>query len=375
MRQSTQVWLSVGIALLLGAGSLAACRIETGKVTDVPRLVVTDTLVLRPLFRLGDTPTLLFGTVRSAFFDRQGQLWVADGQAATLYVFGPEGHLRQQVGRPGEGPGEFRRIGSMVRGMNDSVYVWDWGLQRLSVFTLEGTFVRAFSAAFGMWPLRGLPEGLLVMYVAPFRGGEDTDDRQRRRIVQLLRFDGSVQIDTVLTVPDAEYVILRGPNFVSVMAAPFGRQPIIRVDAAGHIWYGQTDQLALFRYDWRSGATQLMVRYRVPPVPVVQAERDSLLQHFELLREAAYSFPEYKPVFSDFMVNETGTRIWVALSRPYRVHMTSWVVFDGQGRPLGVVPLAKHLEILAISETRLAVLDSESQVVIVYELPEMLRTT
>jgi len=365
----------VGIALLLAGGSLAACRSETEEAEDAPRLVVTDTLTLRPLFRLGDTPTLLFGIVRAVFFDRQERLWIADGKAAALYVFGPEGKLVQQIGQKGEGPGEFQGIGGMVRGVNDSVYVWDWRLQRLSVFTPEGTFVRAFSATFGTWPLRGLPEGVLVMYSAPFRAGEDADDQERRRIVQLLSFDGAVQIDTVLNLPDAEYLVVRGANFVSVMAVPFGRAPIIRVDGAGRIWYGQTDRLALFRYDWRNGETQSMIRYWVPPVPVVQAERDSLLRRFELLHEAAYSFPENKPVFSNFVVNEAGTRIWVALSRPYRARMTSWVVFDGQGRPLGVVPLAKHLEILAISDTRVAVLEPENQVVTVYELPEMLRVT
>lgn len=351
------------------------CRSEPVNSGEAPRLVVSDTVTLKPLFRLGDTPALLFGVVRAAFFDRQGRLWVADGQAAALYVFGPDGALLQQIGQQGEGPGEFQAIGGMVRGVNDSVYVWDWRLQRLSVFTPTGAFVHAFSATFGTWPLRGLPEGILVMYSAPFRAGEDADDQGRRRIVQLLNFDGSVRIDTVLSLPDAAYVILRGATFVSVRVAPFGRRPIIRVDSAGHIWYGQTDRLELFRYDWRRGETRRVLQYAVTPVPVVRAERDSLLESAPMLREAQYTFPEHKPAFTNFVVNEAGTRIWVALSRPYRRPTVSWVVFDETGRPLGVVPLARHLTVLAVSDTRLAALDEDRQIVILYELPEPLRAT
>ncbi len=373
MRRKLHVGLWVGGALLLGGWLLAACRTATEAEEAGPRLVVSDTLTLRPLFRLGDTPALLFGTVHGVVFDSRGRLWVADGRAARLYVFGPDGTLLQQLGRRGEGPGEFQRIGGIARGVNDSIYVWDWQLQRLSVFSPEGAFVRSFSATFGSWPLRGLAEGILLGYSAPFVAGEPASYQNRRQIVQLLHFDGSRQIDTLLTLPDAEFVVVRTTNAVSVMAAPFGREPVIRVDALGRIWYGQTDRLELFRYDWRRGETQRIVRYAVDPVPVARAERDSLWQRRRILREANYRFPEHKPAFTNFVVNDAGTRIWVALSRPYRARTTSWVVFEETGRPLGVVPLPADEPILAVSDARLATLNWAEQVVTMYEIPAALR--
>lgn len=79
------------------------------------------------LFRVGDVAAL-----------RGGRIAVANGRPPEVLVFGPDGTLVSRFGDEGDGPGEFRDIGSIETLPGDSLAVFDWRNHRLSVLDAEG---------------------------------------------------------------------------------------------------------------------------------------------------------------------------------------------------------------------------------------------
>jgi hypothetical protein len=70
-----------------------------------------------------------------------GTLVIADAQTPEIRIFGPDGRLIRKLGRNGEGPGEFRRIGSLFLNA-DTIITYDGALRRLTWYSLNGALLR-----------------------------------------------------------------------------------------------------------------------------------------------------------------------------------------------------------------------------------------
>jgi len=75
-------------------------------------------------------------------FDDKGHVFVSEyGDNDRITVFDPDGKFLYQIGKFGQGPGEFSRPQSMVID-GDTIYVTDACNHRICVFKTDGTFVR-----------------------------------------------------------------------------------------------------------------------------------------------------------------------------------------------------------------------------------------
>ncbi len=72
-----------------------------------------------------------------------GVIAVSDAREFTVTFFSPDGKRAAQVGRQGDGPGEFRSNNSIGECATDSVFVFDRMQRRFSVFSPQGKFVRS----------------------------------------------------------------------------------------------------------------------------------------------------------------------------------------------------------------------------------------
>ena len=100
----------LGLALitaLLGGTALAAPQmIENGAK---PAQGVK-TVGLTELWRAGgEGDDVFFGTLGAVRTDKQGRIYLLDGQLAEVHVYSPEGEHLSTLGREGDGPGETRR--------------------------------------------------------------------------------------------------------------------------------------------------------------------------------------------------------------------------------------------------------------------------
>jgi hypothetical protein len=68
-----------------------------------------------------------FGDVNGVGFDRDGNLYILDTQAAAIHVVGSDGERIRTFGRQGEGPGELNQPESLVVLPDGTVSVYDFG--------------------------------------------------------------------------------------------------------------------------------------------------------------------------------------------------------------------------------------------------------
>ena len=99
--------IAPGCCLLLLS---AACGPSDDEVRPVVALQVpADTVVLEPAITIGlsdGDPDYLFGSITSVAADLQGRIYVGDGSAGTVRVYGQDGVFLRRIAGPGQGPGE-----------------------------------------------------------------------------------------------------------------------------------------------------------------------------------------------------------------------------------------------------------------------------
>ena len=83
-----------------------------------------------------------FGSIQRVAFDGEGRLYVLDNQIARIFVVGSEGALIREIGRQGEGPGEFRSAEDMMVMEDGRVVVLDVGHLAYQAFDANGDFER-----------------------------------------------------------------------------------------------------------------------------------------------------------------------------------------------------------------------------------------
>jgi hypothetical protein len=75
--------------------------------------------------------------------DGRGRLYTVSRRRDAVLVFDSSGTLLTRLGRSGAGPGEYRSIRKVAISNLDSIYVSDWGLGRLTVYSPDLSFVRS----------------------------------------------------------------------------------------------------------------------------------------------------------------------------------------------------------------------------------------
>lgn len=124
---------SAGVTLVVNSAQRLAAATEW-RLDSVPSLVISSS---------DDGPTLF--EIRRLTRTESGLLAVANQGTKELLVFDRSGRLVARRGGEGDGPGEFRRMGSVLALGGDSLGVYDMAHRRLSVFGPQGELVREFA--------------------------------------------------------------------------------------------------------------------------------------------------------------------------------------------------------------------------------------
>jgi len=76
--------------------------------------------------------------------DSQDQIYILDGYDACLRVYDPNGNWIRNIGRAGQGPGEFVYLISFDISRDDNLYLLDLMQKRVSIFNTSGKFISSF---------------------------------------------------------------------------------------------------------------------------------------------------------------------------------------------------------------------------------------
>jgi len=249
-----------------------------------------------------------FGYIASVVESEDGVVLIADQMPGAIRVFDTSGTYLRDIGRNGEGPGEYTFPGGLALTPEGRVAVWDFNQHRLSYFALDGTFERSFPVEMRVMvggPGAGLivdPESRLLLRTA---GPMDmTGNGPREAAFSYLRVS-----------PDGEFIDSLTPprRNVGGSLGPFRHETTSALSPLGYFVTGRNDRYRLTR-PLSDGRTVVFER-TVEQIPLAGSEREQWTAYHEewksRMNASPDALPERKPVWRSLAVDDDG-RIWVA---------------------------------------------------------------
>lgn len=299
-------------------------------------------------------------------------VYVGDIMNYKVHVYENSGDYIVSIGRQGRGPGEFRTISGTRVGPDDSLYVYDFREQRVTVVSTNSSksnlrTMRLSSGSDRLTPnvtgnlvsgIEGLwitkEGGILVSYRRPI----DPRKKLKESNPLEIRYANNTSEDSpVLRTRDRQILILDKGERVSMTNMPFGMKPVIDMHRRSNsIYFGLTDSLVIRRKPL-NGKVKTVLSHEFSRVELsddlLRARLkwkgdENLLKRFETVQEKS---PSYVPAFEDFVVDKQG-RIWVAVNtrRALEGGHTEYWIFDADGRLLRKISFERLVFVKAFGD-------------------------
>jgi hypothetical protein len=293
-----------------------------------------------------------------------GRLVVTDEGSRQVKFFAPDGRLVHVLGRQGRGPGEFGTLWTVRPFRRDSLMVFDYNQERVSILDLQGNFGRSFAVAFGpnYWA-QGVLLDSMIFLASPGEGRRQND-------ITGIYWDSTW------------FVMYRGPDLPvdTIGRYPLGEQPGMGRGRRRAYHFGHRLQFALARDRIYMGWSQAyeigeytadgkllrLIRRAYQPQPVTDEVKAQFRQDYEALVRAEEGdrvtpeqmtrylafvddadYPVSLPAYSALRVDPDGN-LWAEDYRIYTQSESRWTVFDPAGRWLGTVQMPNALQVLEI---------------------------
>jgi hypothetical protein len=328
--------------MLVVAMTLSAAGCRDGRAAEADPLPPPEErsgmrVELTEVARSGPEVELAF--VKGVDVDSEGNVYVADWQAKHVFVLAPDLSLRRQVGRRGDGPGEFRQVSGLQLLPGDSLAVFDGTAGRLTVFapdSAEAAYTTTFEPVDGAnpaWLGRGRRSNEdYVEYARPVSVRDDpAEDADRDRSIRRFGAGVGAAPDVLLTVRADESVILRNERGgVLQFTPPFLPRSIVRLSADERIYRVRTDTLGVAIHSPAGDRVGGFDRSYVPP-PVTTDQVDEVFERDPVAAAARSGFspPESWPAVADVLVDDRA-RAWIRLNDG-RDDRFEWLVFSPDG--------------------------------------------
>lgn len=268
-----------------------------------------------------------FGELRAIAADEESRMYAYDAHGPVLRVYSPDGTWLRDIGREGEGPGEYKRPDSGLAILPDGrVAMRDPGNGRILFYSPDGEYLDYFRIA-GSFntsrPLIADTSGALVTFIIT-NLGTSVFEWERGHA----RFHADGTVDT-LAMPDLAYdeAMVSGQHegSSSTSNVPFTPFQATAYSPFGYYIVGITED---YSFDLLRPEGVLRIRRSYEPVPVdpseAAAERermtDNFKQQFPGWKWNGLPIPDVKPAYQGFYPADDG-RIWVQVSAPSERYM------------------------------------------------------
>lgn len=363
-------------ALLLSSPVVLSAQLPGGAVRDSAgvRIVSFDSNMVPARFELRHTG-LDLGTetgselvrVSGAVRMPNGKILVADGGRRHLLRFGANGRFEKVIGRDGQGPGEFQRLGWMVRHSSDLVGTYDFGQARYSVFSDTGFLrqVRLESSSdvrfAEIQPLGVLPSGAIIVTGGRSFGlAAEGPPRQFRLVSPIVQFGADGTPGRVIgRYPSTEIevtMVKNGPaagSFANGVPL-FGRGSALGM-SEGHIIVVDNDRFQFDVID-TTGRMVRSVRRAVANHPVRPAHMQAYIRERvnaarPQFRESLRADLESKqhsatfPALDARLIVDAAGRIWLGEYLRPGDREQMWWIFTVDGRMVGRLNVPVNLMI------------------------------
>lgn len=278
---------------------------------------------------LDGAPEYQFGNLRAIAVGADERVYVLDGHGPVIRMYAPDGTYLQDVGREGEGPGEYKRPDSgLVFLPGGRLALRDPGNGRISLYGADGEYLDSWPVAGSMNtsnPMVVTRGGIALTPVIKNLGASVTEWERG-----MARYHPDGTIDTV-DVPDLGYegamVSGESENNSSQSSVPFTAGQEVAYSPLGYFVTGVTDE---YRFKLlREDAPIVDISMDYEPVPVNPEEaairREQIEQNFRDnfpgWRWNGPPIPDVKPAYEGFLISEEG-RVWVRIAVPSERHLS-----------------------------------------------------
>jgi hypothetical protein len=269
----------------------------------------------------------MFGRVRSVAASPD-RIYVLDSQVPALRAYDRDGRHVMDLGREGEGPGEFRNPSAVGVDAEGRVWLHDQGQQRIIVFAPGGEAVETLSL--GGARISGStqsmvlsPDGRAFILDVVRPEGPDAAGTDSRIVMRPHALEG--EAGEPIDLPSFEspaYLEARGSNMVRFQEIPFRANGTWALTTSAALLIGYPDTYR-FEIRHRDGRITAIERDWQDRIAVAPDEADAY-------REAAIAFlrgadpewvwpdpeiPQTKPAFSRFVPAQSG-EVWVVRPGP-----------------------------------------------------------
>ena len=267
----------------------------------------------------------LFASITGISQHPDGTVFIIDSSRASTYIrrYDSEGTFLNNVGRMGQGPGEYQRVQAIKPTPDGNLALWDTRLRRVSIMQPDGIFVASFAADSGLSSSKMFqvdPDG--NFYVLTWE--TDPDDSRAARIMSYLKYsEAGVYLETI-TMPrtglaiDGRWVLPTNDGFLR----PFEHQVVSMITTHGHVVSGHNDDYSLEYSD--GGEVLFRVEREWEPIPLHPEERAQWVARQAYISQPIPAsvpvnvplnpkyppIPETKPAIVGLWPGEDGT-VWV----------------------------------------------------------------
>lgn len=277
-----------------------------------------DTVPLLDLTTTGDGPRHEFFRVTEATRLRDGRIVVADAGSKEVRAYAPDGRFLWAAGSEGEGPGQFRHLGSISRFRGDSLLAFDSWIGRATVLDIDGDvgrIVRFDDADVQFRRLLVLSDSLLAGSTFGIVGLDELPPGLHRSTNHLVRLSANdlSTLDTIAAYPGSQgFRFARGdmvPLFAKSSAvAPLGNRVVVGpADAMEYRVYSASGSLEsivrLPNYDLSLSKDEFDAELAAVVSPTMRPE----------IREVVNEMPrpETRPAYEQIVTDVEGN-VWVA---------------------------------------------------------------
>jgi hypothetical protein len=345
-----------------------------------------------PRVRIGgtssDTGAHQLAQVVAAHLLSDGRIVLANSGSSEMRWYDSTGRLQRATGRNGEGPGEFRLLVAAWTMPGDTTAAFDASLDRISVFSPNGDFIRSVKLESTRDlsrpnPLGHMTDGTIVglgatrgLSLRPELVGKIVSSELR-----LARFaaDGKF-LNEIARLSGQERYVVSATGSVKWPFVPFSPEPSYAISGSNVLSTSGRE----FLIEERDALGRLRRRIRAD-VPVRDLTSEHRAEFAEKMRASARTqqdlasteryladapYPRHLPVISRLLPTGDGT-LWVQSHSPDLLEDPRWWVLDRTGHWIGYASTPRDLRILDIGSDRLVGVEADSlgvQSLLVYDL-------
>ncbi|MFC2158462.1 6-bladed beta-propeller [Acidobacteriota bacterium] len=265
---------------------------ESGRMQFVQELEITDDSLPGELF---------FQNPFSLANHASGTVFIGDWGIDHLKVFSKEGEFQKTIGRKGQGPGEFFNV-SNIEVSSERILVWEAGNKRISFLNLMGEYIKSIKFGSGMefpMKIRALPDGKIVIGVE--KQIEDTEGYLQQYRLDLYSKDLEY-LNTLFEKKQVRAIRIRNPVNAHI-PQPFNPQVYWDVTPDGKIVVGFSGDYRIEIYDPTRGR-QRIFEHNYVPVKVTSEDRTGHFSKMTVL-ENINGVRTVKQGAPDYIVNNT----------------------------------------------------------------------